>query len=368
MIDTLLLHKGKTADYAGRRAKLIEILKTADKAMSTQDLHEKAKAKCSIKTTRRDLEALTKILYVAESDGPLPRLKYWTLGRNSFELQLSATESMTLTAIFQHAERFNFSLATEELSKLRAYAATEIRNYAKRDLLAEGRITTGTRFTVLQPSKHKVEHLTTIQQALLDNTALSVVYQPRDANNIECTYLLKPLALAYQDSNIYLSAYIAREEWADGQQPAADAVRGKYSSNGSGKTCALMLHRMLSVKSEWQDIADPIDYDAQSFDIQKDLISIHAEEAIDLKLRLSANLHNRLKENPLTDQQRLIEDQNGWVLECTLLDTQGLRLFLLSNAADIEVIAPNYLRAYIRETLESALQMYKRGDLSRSIV
>lgn len=335
--------------------------------MSTQDIHKEVQKTRDItystKTTRRDLEALTELGYVAASKGDKLRQKYWTLGRNSFELRLSATESMTLTAIFQHAERFNFSLATEELSKLREYAATEIRSHAKRDLLAEGRITTGTRFTVLQPGRHKVEHLTTIQQALLDNTALSVVYQPRDVGNTECTYLLKPLALAYQDSNIYLSAYIAREEWADGQQPTVDAVRGKYSSNGPGKTCALMLHRMLSVESDWQDIIDPLDYDAKSFDIQKDLISIHAEEPIDLKLRLSANLHNRLEENPLTEQQMLIKKQNGWTLECRLLDTQGLRLFLLSNAADIAVMAPSHLRAYMRDTLESALQMYQANEL-----
>lgn len=352
--------------YEERRAILLRILQNTGGTMSTQELHQEAQRRrdtaYSIRTTRRDLEALQKIFYVTKSEGPLPRLHYWKLGRSSFELRLSPTESITLTAIFQHAERFGFSFATEQLVDLRNYAATEIDKHATRNLLAEGRIRTGTRFTVLKPGRYQSEHLTTIQTALLENTALKVVYRPRDAANIECTYLLKPLALSYQDSNIYLSAYIDSEVWPDGHKPTTDTARGKYSSNGPGTTCALMLHRMVSVDSAWQDIAEPSNYDASSIAAQKDLITIHASEAIDLQLRLSPNLYNRLNENPLTDNQSLSQDEAGWLLECQLLDTQGLRLFLLSNAADIEVLAPQQLRNNIRNTLESALQMYQRDE------
>ncbi|MDQ2488028.1 WYL domain-containing protein [Pseudomonas putida] len=41
-------------------------------------------------------------------------------------------------------------------------------------------------------------------------------------------------------------------------------------------------------------------------------------------------------------------------------ESQGLRLFLLSNAADIEVLAPAELREYVCEKLHEALKRYKR--------
>ncbi|HDS1695122.1 putative DNA-binding transcriptional regulator YafY [Pseudomonas sp. BP6] len=47
-------------------------------------------------------------------------------------------------------------------------------------------------------------------------------------------------------------------------------------------------------------------------------------------------------------------------MTCQLKDSLGLRLFLLSNAAGIEVLAPSELREYVCEKLHEALERYKR--------
>lgn len=346
--------------YEDRRHTLRKILQHEGRSMSTQELHQSVLqwkgTSCDIRTTRRDLEALKEAKFVAEEKGTNCKNRYWKLGKNSFELVLSPTESMTLAAIFQHAERFGFRAQTEQLARLREYATAEIRTHSKRPLVAEGRITTGTRFTVLKPGRYDPAHLEVIQQALLDDQPLEVVYRPKDVGDVPCTYFLKPLALSYQDSNIYLSAYVKSETWPDGFEPPAE--RGKYSSNGPNKTCALMLHRMEKVRSCLGIIPDPEHYDVHAFEVQRDLNTIHSELPIPLKLRLSANLHNRLSENPLTDDQVLTWREHGWVLECQTLDTQGLRLFLLSNAADIEVLAPPTLRTHMRQILAAALHQY----------
>jgi predicted DNA-binding transcriptional regulator YafY len=74
---------------------------------------------------------------------------------------------------------------------------------------------------------------------------------------------------------------------------------------------------------------------------------------------LSANLYNRLWENPLADDQVLQQQSDGWwKLTCRIRDSQGLRLFLLSNAADIEVKKPAILRAHVHDTLQRALSLY----------
>lgn len=348
--------------YEERRLALRKILQREGVPMSTADLHAAVTrwhdTDYHIKTTRLDLKALTAATLVAQAVSPTPKSKYWKLGRGSFDLALSPAESMTLTAIFQHADRFGFRTRTEQLTKLRDYAASAIRTHATRNLVAEGRITTGTRFTVLQPGNYATEHLATIQGAMMADQDLEVVYRPRNVGDVHCTYHLKPLMLSYQDSNVYLTAYVASETWPEGHEPEPGTPRGKYSSNGPGKTCALMLHRMLGVRTTFLNIPDQPDFDAGSIAVQKDLMTIHGDAAIHLQLRLSPNLHNRLTENPLDEHQVVSADAQGGTLECTVMDTQGLRLFLLSNAADIEVLAPAYLRKHMRHTLETALAMY----------
>lgn len=348
-----------------RRTALRKILQREGKSLSTADIHAELcrwfnDFSLNVKTTLRDLDALTAAeLVTAGETGSDKKSKYWKTGRGSFDLTLSPTEAMTLAAIFDHAERFGFTSHTEQLTKLREYATTEITKHSKQTLAWTKRITSGTRFTLLRPGKYDPAHLDLIQSAILDDASLEVTYLPRDASGVECIYLLKPLALSYQDSNVYLSAYVLEEQWPKGHTPATGTRRGKYSSNGPKTMCALMLHRMVEVKASWLHISDPDNYNVNSFEVQKHLMTIHGDDPIQLKLRLGHNLHNRLTENPLAEDQvvaRCADDK--WDLCCTVLDTQGLRLFLLSNAGDIEVLEPPVIRAHVRDTLRCAVRAY----------
>ena len=264
-----------TAPDRERRRKLLrDLLKQAGSAQSTEDLHhgmQEAFGGYSIRTTRRDLKALTDVpQLVKPADGPSRKSRYWILGRGSIDLALTPPESMTLTAIFQHADRFGFRVKSEELTKLREYAESEVWARSARNLIAERRIISGTRFMVLKPGDYNPDHLTTIQKAMLSNQSLEVTYRPRDAAGVDtCSYLLRPLALSYQDSNIYLSAFVAEEKWPDGFEPSVNSPRGKYSSNGRGRTCVLMLHRMVDVRSHWQHIPEPAGYDVSAMEVQK---------------------------------------------------------------------------------------------------
>ena len=351
-----------------RRTTLRKILQRYGKSMSTADIHSELcrwfdDSSLHIKTTLRDLQALTVAEFVAKGDaGSDKKSKYWKSGRGSFDLTLSPTEAMTLAAIFDHAERFGFKAHTEQLVDLREYATTEMTKRSTRTHVWTKRITTGTRFTLLRPGKYDPAHLTRIQQAILDDASLEVTYLPRDASRVECIYLLKPLALSYQDSNVYLSAYVLEEQWPEGHTPSPNTRRGKYSSNGPKTMCALMLHRMVDVKASWLKIADPENYDVNSLEAQKHLMTIHGDDPVQLKLRLGPNLQNRLTENPLAEDQVVVQyADDKWDLSCTLHDTQGLRLFLLSNAGDIEVLEPPLIRAHVRDTLRRAASVYA-GD------
>ncbi|MGO4802249.1 helix-turn-helix transcriptional regulator [Pseudomonas sp. W22_MBD1_FP4] len=346
-----------------RRRTLTKILHRARTPLTTEELHalqtEWAEQIPHIKTTLRDLRALAKDEQVVGEKPKGQKSFQWRLHRNvSLDLVLTPTESITLLAMLQHSERFGFKLVTEQLVKLRDYALGVITRNAKQDLIAQGRITSGTRFMTLLPGIYDPAHLSIIQAALLDGHSLSMVYKPRDAEDAECTYVLKPLALSFQDSNIYLSAYVESEQWPSGESPEPGASRGKYSSNGPGMTCVLMLHRVVSVNTSFLNIPEPKNYRFDSFAVQKDLMTVHGKDAIDLLLRLEPNLLNRLTENRLSETQEIEPAEVGAILKCSVQDTQGLRLFLMSNANEIEVLQPDYLREHIRKTLSKALRMY----------
>jgi predicted DNA-binding transcriptional regulator YafY len=355
-------------DRAHRRDYVRQILRGAAAPLSTTDIHKKlvvwvdrhgdAGDVHDKKTTLRDLELLKKLKYVdSENSQEDQRLLLWKAVGRSHSLVLSPTDAMSLTAVFQHAERFGLQLATDELKGLREYAELVMQDGTERKLDYTKRLTSGTRFTLLQPGQYNPEHLKRVQRAILDGVPLEVGYRPRDARGVECTYQLTPLGLSYQDSNIYLSAYIVEEDWP-GEAPAPELPRGKYSSNGPNKLCALMLHRITKVEPGKRIPFEPEGYDIHSDEAQKDLVSIHSPPQL-TRLRLSDNLYNRFSENPLDINQTLAPYGDSWLLTCEIHDTQGLRLFLMANAADIEVLEPQALRDHVHTLLSAAVKNYE---------
>lgn len=354
---------------AHRRDYLRQILHAAGKPVPTSTIHKKLVGwvrrhgddddNHHERTTIRDLTVLKELKYVqSQRDPENGRGLLWSAVGRSHSLVLSPSDAMSLSAIFKHAERFGLQAATDELKGLQDYTELVMHDGSRRKLNFSKRITSGTRFTVLQPGKYNAKHLERLQMAILEGEPLEVWYRPLNANGVECIYQLKPLGLSHQDSNIYLSAYVAEEQWL-GEAPGPDVPRGKYSSNGPDKLCALMLHRITKVEPGKRIIDDPEDYDIHADEAQKDLLTIHSP-AQKTRLRLSPNLYNRLSENPLEKNQKLLQDGDKWLLTCRIRDTQGLRLFLMANAADIEVLEPLALRAHIHEMLTVALKTYER--------
>jgi predicted DNA-binding transcriptional regulator YafY len=346
---------------------LLGILQRERGSLATEELHAQQahwiEQVPHLKTTLRDLQNLASEGLVS-GEKPVGQKSYrWKLRKARLDLALTPSESMTLEAMLQHAERFGFKVVADQLVELRNYALGVIGRNSKHDLVGQGRITTGTRFMTLLPGAYDPAHLETIQAAMLEGQTLKVVYKPRDVGDIECTYILKPLALSFQDSNIYLSAFVESEQWPKDKAPEPNAPRGKYSSNGPDKQCVLMLHRMVGVETYRRDTPEPEGYQVGSFEVQRDLMTIHHEVPIGLRLRLETNLLNRLTENPLSENQQIEHVPGGAILQCTIQDTQGLRLFLMSNADEIEVMGPDYLREHIKHALRRALKMYAGDEL-----
>lgn len=126
--------------------------------------------------------------------------------------------------------------------------------------------------------------LKTLQQALLEDSAVKARYLKRGTSEPK-NYLLKPLGLSYQDSNIYLSCVFAGKE--------------------HGGPVALPVHRFVSVRTVHDLIATPASYDINSVEAQRSLVDLKSDEPIRLVLQVDQRLYECLSENPLSADQQL---------------------------------------------------------------
>jgi predicted DNA-binding transcriptional regulator YafY len=355
-----------TAHPESRRLDIRKILTRCGGMMSTEEICNVLAAKWStlvnVRTTRRDLENLEEIGYVVRHASELRddhRSWYWSIRTQSLEVTFTVEESMTFAAALQHAERSGFRLDTDEIGILRDHAAGVLHRHSVGGLTVDDRIVVGSRLDVLQPAQYSAEHLTTIQAAMVEERSLEIRYRPRGVHEIQCSYTLCPLGLAYQDNNIYLVAFVGSEKW-HGTEPASSKSRSRYSSNGPGAMCALMLHRIVSVGPTDNFAPKPANFNIRSPEIRKELIMLHNTEEIELKLSLSIDLFELFGENELGTNQKIERSESGWSLTCKTQDTEGLRSLLLGYASGAEVLAPEYLRDHICQQLEAALARYGR--------
>lgn len=204
-----------------------------------------------------------------------------------------------------------------------------------------GKVISNTRFIVLEPSQINPEVLEVIQQALLGGESIEALYLKRGASEPRQLHL-KPLGLSYQDSNIYLSCI--------------------FKGLPKGQVAALPLHRFQSAKTTWENLEAPDDFDINSNEAKRSLISQKSEHPVRLKLRISQALYERLDENALTTDQQLQPTADGWWLMTGSLHlSQGLDLWLLSQGEHLEVLEPIELREQIATSAKRMAALYEKS-------
>jgi len=158
--------------------------------------------------------------------------------------------------------------------------------------------------------------------ALLRNRRLDVAYLPRGADKPK-QYEVNPLGLVLKDGLFYLVCSM----WD------YDDIR------------LLTLHRMKSATVMETPSNAPDGFDLDAYIASGELDFVIGGE-IKLKARISREIAIHLDERPLHDDQQLTEcEDGGYLLEAAVLDTNELRWWLLGFGANVEVIAPQQLRA-----------------------
>jgi predicted DNA-binding transcriptional regulator YafY len=118
----------------------------------------------------------------------------------------------------------------------------------------------------------------------------------------------------------------------------------------------LLLHRMLEVKPTEVPMTIPEGFDLDEY-IDEEL-KFPVGDDIKLNAFFSEEYDiTRLREMPISEDQKIIENKEGWQLQATVSDSYQLRWWLHGYAERIEVLGPKNLR---QEFADAALATVKR--------
>lgn len=320
---------------------ILGLLPGKENAISISTIHQRVANQgldVSIKTIQRDLVEL-ELKYPQVHHKPKGKAKLWWAEKSLSRLHMLPTDAMNLVMIMNHAARFGMAAQVQKLAPIRDYAASLLKgNRPAQD--CSSKVISNTRFIVLEPSPVKPEVLEVIQEALMEDASVEALYLKRGASEPRQLHL-KPLGLSYQDSNIYLSCI--------------------FKGLPKGQVAALPLHRFQAVKTSWDNLEAPENFDINSNEARRSLISQKSEHPVRLKLRISRALYERLDENALTPDQQLQPTPDGWWLMTGSLHlSQGLDLWLLSQGEHLEVLEPTELREQIAASAKRMAALYER--------
>jgi predicted DNA-binding transcriptional regulator YafY len=160
-----------------------------------------------------------------------------------------------------------------------------------------------------------------IYQAVLDNRRFRATYHPRSEDGKERDYVVNPLALVVRNHLIYLIATL----W--------DYDDIKH----------LPLHRFRQVTLLDQSSRKPDDFDLDAHLYQSRAFDIPDPKGRKIKLisRFKKEAAYHLHETPLSDDQSIEPDGEGWVrLTATVLDTEQLWWWLNGFGDNVEIMEP----------------------------
>jgi WYL domain len=171
-----------------------------------------------------------------------------------------------------------------------------------------------------------------IYTAVLEEHRFCATYRTVEGKIKE--YDVNPLGMAFVEGLTYLVATLNEHE---------DPV-------------LLLLHRMMDVKSTEIPVTIPEGFDLDEY-IDEEL-SFPVGDDIKLKVLFSDKYDiMRLRETPVSEDQKITEKNEGWQLQATIGNSHQLRWWLRGYGERIEVLAPKSLR---QEFADSALATAKR--------
>jgi predicted DNA-binding transcriptional regulator YafY len=179
--------------------------------------------------------------------------------------------------------------------------------------------------------------MSVVYEALLLEQRFQVRYHRRGESRWN-TYVVNPLGLVLQDKVLYLVASL----W------------------GYQDVILLVLHRMQDAILLEESRTVPEEFLLDDYIAKGNLQFTWEEKRIKLEFLIDSYAGAHLKETPLSEQQILLEEEDGRLrISAEVLDTDQLFWWLLGFGANIEVLSPQSLRSKMKKTAEKLSEIYR---------
>lgn len=323
-----------------RHKHILHLIPEAPKSISSKDLHDKFQENLgyiSLRMLQRDLD------YLFNSESNIIKSKKGKNNKWSFEQGTKLSQLMSPSvalAMNMLAQYANHLLPCSVNKQLQGHF-----NQAQRTLTCSKLTTWQLKIATAQAGfqLHKAEIdpevLDIVEQAIIDQSQLKVVYQNRPTklgHQIAAARLISPLGLVIKGNVYYLIA-----------------------STPENQKRVFAMHRMSSAERSYNEVKFPTDFNLQEF-MEKEGIGFPTHKIVNIKLKVDRIRGYHLIETPLCPQQQVIDfDDQYFIIKASLYESHELHWWLMSIADISEVIAPLSLRNKIIENLEIAIGMYK---------
>lgn len=324
-----------------RYIQMLRFIPKAPESISTPELLKKLQGlgyTVDIRTVQRDLDKLSAsgLFPFSNTEDTKPLRWFWPQQAVRVHLpNMTADEALTFKLVEQFLEPMLPQSVKAQLDGYFELADATLKASPLANWLDKLRIVPNNQS--LLPAQMDGLILNTVYQALLKNRRLSVNYQARESQ--PKNYTLNPLGLIFKDSVIYLLATV--DEYTDVKQFA--------------------LQRFLQASLLEVEGIVPKDFFLDDYIAAGEFdYPIYAEHKIQLVLKIKPWVNRHLTETPLSIDQVITPlDNDHFQLHATVNNTQQLRWWLRSFAADIEILAPLSLRQQFAEAAQAVWALYQ---------
>ena len=293
----------------------------------------------SRRTIQRDLDKLS-AEFPLTTDGNKPSGWSWAADAELFDVPgMGTSEALTfhmvgeylsrllpkgcLSAISPHLQRAGSVLGQSEGKALKSWP---------------DKVQIVQRTQVLNPPTISPEVMTTVYESLFHDRQFLGTYRSRNEKK-DREFVVNPLGLIFSDPVVYLAATL----WD------YDDVR------------LYALHRFSSARMLEDGSKRPKEFCLDEY-VGQGAVEFPASEnegAMSLVFRMKEDVAHHLFESPLSIDQKIKPDLNGWVqITATVKNTQQLRWWLLGFGDKVEVLEPEGLRSEFVRVVESLRQTY----------
>lgn len=288
------------------------------------------------RTVERDLAELSTIFGIACNDKGMPYGWYWMKGEYADLPGMSVSDAVSLQLVEDLLRPLLPSAILESLETRFGQAKAKLAELSADNSNAKW----ADKVRYVSPSMPLIPPivdpgvLNVVHEALLTEHQIEVEY--KKASGEQQTYRLHPLGLVQRGQITYLIA--TAFDYQDERLYA--------------------LHRILNAH-ELTDSAKVSEKFAVGDYVRSGALEFGSSEKINVRMRVTNALADILAETPLSMDQRLVPESQGYVAIAEVHDSWQLEWWLLSQGGAVEVISPPHLRNRLKGRIREMCLAYQ---------